>query len=363
MKKVLFFTNMPSPYRVQFFNLLGEKCDLHVIFERSVANWRDASWLSNAYKNFTPHFLKNHARTKKGSFSPDVIKKYKKLRPDITIVCDISSASGILLLSHLIRKKQSYCIEGDGAFDEDCPFYKAHLKKRFFKHADKLLYTSEAHRNYYLRFGARQDQLLWYPFSSVLDSQIILESEAIKLRAEKSANDPFIFVSVGRFLDWKNFETAIKAFGKANIPNSRFVLIGGTPLPSYTKIIEENHINNVTFLPFMQQDKLFDFMKHADCFVFPSKHDIWGLVINEAAANGLPIIASVGTLSAVEISKHTDGIILFDTMDVDQLSKAMIEMINKKDLTPYSLSNIHAAHRYTIEAMAKAHIEIFELNK
>lgn len=34
MKKVLIITNIPSPYRVEFFNQLGKKCDLTVLFEK-----------------------------------------------------------------------------------------------------------------------------------------------------------------------------------------------------------------------------------------------------------------------------------------------------------------------------------------
>ena len=44
--KVLFITNIPSPYRVDFFNELGKMCDLTVLFERKDALDRDTKWLS-----------------------------------------------------------------------------------------------------------------------------------------------------------------------------------------------------------------------------------------------------------------------------------------------------------------------------
>ena len=38
MKKVLLVTNIPSPYRVDFFDELGKLCDLTVVYERKNAS-------------------------------------------------------------------------------------------------------------------------------------------------------------------------------------------------------------------------------------------------------------------------------------------------------------------------------------
>ena len=35
--KVLFLANVPSPYRVDFFNELGKYCDLTVLFEKATS--------------------------------------------------------------------------------------------------------------------------------------------------------------------------------------------------------------------------------------------------------------------------------------------------------------------------------------
>lgn len=38
---VMSLTNIPSPYRVKFFNELGTKCDLTVVFEKRSSSERD----------------------------------------------------------------------------------------------------------------------------------------------------------------------------------------------------------------------------------------------------------------------------------------------------------------------------------
>ena len=42
--KILFLTNIPSPYRVDFFNELGKLCDLTVLFEKQIAQDREKQW-------------------------------------------------------------------------------------------------------------------------------------------------------------------------------------------------------------------------------------------------------------------------------------------------------------------------------
>ena len=55
--KVLFITNVPSPYRVDFFEELGKSVDLTVVFERIYAKDREKIWHKLNFKNFKAYFL------------------------------------------------------------------------------------------------------------------------------------------------------------------------------------------------------------------------------------------------------------------------------------------------------------------
>lgn len=57
-KKVLFTTNLPAPYSVEFFNNLAQFYDLTVIFERTNAADRDKSWERYGAVQFEPFFYR-----------------------------------------------------------------------------------------------------------------------------------------------------------------------------------------------------------------------------------------------------------------------------------------------------------------
>lgn len=66
--KVLYLTNIHNPYRDEFFELLGLKCDLTVLFEERCDSARDGSWSENAHaRNYRELFLPEGDR---GPISP-----------------------------------------------------------------------------------------------------------------------------------------------------------------------------------------------------------------------------------------------------------------------------------------------------
>ena len=58
LKKVLFITNIPAPYRIDFYNELGKHCELTVIFEAKRAPGITFNWKENTISNFKAIFLK-----------------------------------------------------------------------------------------------------------------------------------------------------------------------------------------------------------------------------------------------------------------------------------------------------------------
>ena len=114
--KILYLTNIPSPYRMDYFNELGKYCDLTVIFERKGHKTRDKSWQHFCIKYFNGIFLKGPEIGTYEKLGLEVIKYLKRGLYDYIVVTDMSSITGMVAIFWMRLRKINYCIEGDGAF-------------------------------------------------------------------------------------------------------------------------------------------------------------------------------------------------------------------------------------------------------
>ena len=112
--KVLFMTNVPSPYRVDFFYELGKYCDLTVLFETNTAKSRDASWKTDEFLNFKGVFLKGIKVGEAESFSLNVMPYLSKKKYDIIVVGMYSSPTGMIAIEYMKLKKIPFVISSDG---------------------------------------------------------------------------------------------------------------------------------------------------------------------------------------------------------------------------------------------------------
>jgi glycosyltransferase involved in cell wall biosynthesis len=91
-----------------------------------------------------------------------------------------------------------------------------------------------------------------------------------------------IWLYAGRVAIEKN----IKAFLELDLPGTKWVVGGGPQL----KELKRNHAE-VRFFGSVDTEELSRRYAEADCFVFPSRTDTFGLVMVEALASGVPVAA------------------------------------------------------------------------
>jgi glycosyltransferase involved in cell wall biosynthesis len=108
-----------------------------------------------------------------------------------------------------------------------------------------------------------------------------------------------VFLAAGRLVQRKGFDLLLKAW--KGLPQecktkNRLVLVGsGEERDSLHEQAARDRIPGIIFIDAQPADELARYYACADVFVFPSLVDVWGLVVNEAMACGLPVLASCFT--------------------------------------------------------------------
>ena len=320
--KILWLTNIPSPYRVDFFNELGKKCELTVLFEKFESKERDPSWKNYKFTNFNGIILKGLSYSVDKAICLNVLK-YLNKKYDYIIVSNIATLTGIIAIEYMKLHKIHYCIETDGGFAKSGKGIKEKYKKHLIKNAEIYFSTSKENDNYFIKYGAKPNRIIRYPFTSIKKSDILNEcinyNEKKKIKEKLKITEEKVILSVGRFIHNKGYDILINAI-KGIDKNIGIYIIGGKPTKEYIYLKEAYHLNNLHFVEFKVKENLRNYYKIADIFVLPTRSDVWGLVINEAMANGLPIITTNKCIAGLELIEDGKNGYIVETENVEELS-------------------------------------------
>jgi glycosyltransferase involved in cell wall biosynthesis len=137
-------------------------------------------------------------------------------------------------------------------------------------------------------------------------------SEArIAIRKELGVGDEFVWLAVGRFQPAKDYPTMIAAFARvARSSTSRLILVGQGPLRGEVETLSraEGIEERVRFLGVRRDVP--DLMSGADGYVLSSAWEGMPVVLLEAAAVGLPIVATrVGGVAEVVEDRVTGSLV------------------------------------------------------
>lgn len=130
------------------------------------------------------------------------------------------------------------------------------------------------------------------------------------------------FLYVGRFVEVKNLKFLISVFNE--LPQFELFLVG---FGEQEQELKEMAGNNVTFIGAIENKKLSAIYQQMDVFVLPSKSEPWGLVVEEALNNGIPVIVSDRVGCAEEIINDSNGIV-FHLNDPESLKESIIKISN-----------------------------------
>ena len=337
--RVALLTEIISPYRIPVFNALARHngIDLHVIF-LAETDPTQRQWL--VYKDeidFSYEVLPAcrwrwggwHVLLNRGMESA-----LDSFRPN-SILCGGYNHPAFLqalIWAKFHRAHFAAWIESTGQ-DQRSPTLLAQLIKQWFiRNCNSFAVPGKSSFEYVRSMGAPAERIHTAP--NAVDNQrfaalarLIREREA-QCRAELGL-PPRYFLYAGRIIPEKGVFQLLEAYTRL-APESRaavgLVFVGeGSAKKELISIMKASKVcpGAVVFPGFAQRDQLAAFYALAEALVFPTCSDPWGLVVNEAMACGLPIIATdIAGCTADLVQNGQNGYVV-PAAHVDKLAEAM----------------------------------------
>lgn len=163
--------------------------------------------------------------------------------------------------------------------------------------------------------------------------------------AERPRGDrPFRFLFIGSITARKGVPLLLEAWRKLKPANAELVFAG--PISPRVQPLLPN-LPGVTFLGKKPHSELPALVRESDVLVFPSYFEGFGLVVLEAMAGGLPVIASDATVGSDVITDGEDGF-LMRAGDDDGLCRALETALTEADkIRDMGRAARRTAERYT----------------
>ena len=340
---VLMLSNAPAPYRIPLFNeiqreLLTRASVPLIVYFASPASgtrlWTVA--LDEALFEFVIGEPEHSHDAAAGEFQRHsyrgLLALIRRRKPGLVLVDGFSPGATKVALSARISNVR-YGLWGGPIDDPGGPLAGARrLQRRFVTAGARgaIAHSTQA-KNYLIGLGMPADHIT-LAFNTVDTNYFRPGDEP----AQACKARPFHFVSIGTLNDRKRFDRLISAAARLRQKTADFLVsIAGTG-PDAEKLkqqIQDDELEQqVVLLGHLSQQAVLELLQQADAFVFPTGHDIWGLVLSEAMAVGLPVISSIDAAATNDLVEdgHNGYAVDFDRSN--KVAMLMEEMVRDREL-------------------------------
>ncbi len=354
MKKIAIISSHPIQYNAPLFAMLSkeENIDLRVFYtwgeDALNAKYdpdfqKTIKWDIPLLEGYNYQFLENTSKEAgshhfSGIVNPTLTQEIESWGADIVWVWGWSFNSHLKALRYFKRKKELWFRGDSTLIDEPQGLTIKKILRRIFlrwiySHVDKAFYVGTHNKEYYIRHGLKESQLVYAPHAidnkrfEDIDGELN-EKALLWRRSLGIQDDQKVLLFAGKFEPKKNPKFIISEIEKlADIRQFKVILVGNGPLEAELKSIANDRC---IFLPFQNQKIMPLVYRMGDIFILPSTGpgETWGLAINEALASGIPVIASSKCGGAINLINKGSGVII-DIFKSNILDKAIKQILSE----------------------------------
>jgi peptidoglycan/xylan/chitin deacetylase (PgdA/CDA1 family) len=169
----------------------------------------------------------------------------------------------------------------------------------------------------------------------------------LPIATEPADGQPLQFLTCCQMIHRKGLDILLKACEELKDMNWRLTLVGDGPLRLKLGREFSRHFSReqVNFIGEVAYEKRYEAFAGQHIFVFPSRWDGWGMVVPEALAAGLPVVATDQVISAHEFVRNGVNGFIVPANDPSALADKMSYFISY----PERISEMALAARQSLE--------------
>lgn len=285
----------------------------------------------------------------------------KKQKVNAVILAGCASFLHLWLIKRLHAAKIPIFLRGDSNIMGDPNqwvlrrWFKRRVLKWVLDRCDGVMPFGQYGRHYFEKYGADLSRSYLVPHEP--DYRFFQEIDAERLADFRTKHglspERRYLLSCSRLIRSKRVDLLIDSFAAIadKHPEWDLLMVGDGPLRKrLQKRVPESFRNRVKWLGFCQVEDTRSAFHASDVFVLASDFEPWAVVINEAAAAGLVIVASDIVGAAREIVEDRVNGRIFRSGDVSSLSAALSDVMNVKNYSQYQQQVIPVLERWRTKA-------------
>ena len=336
----------PTPYRSPLFDLIAARPEVELTVIYAAETVAERTWSIEL----------RHVAVFLGGFSlpgvrklfhheypvtPGIARELRRARPDVVVASGWSTFSSqaavlwsrkndvpylLLVESHDLGVRTGWRRAVHHAY-----------VPRLVRNAAGILVLGSAARTAMLARGAEPGRVRIFANTVDVESRIErateLEARRAELREELGLSESDIIVlSVARLGAEKGLDTLIEAVGRLDVPGVAVLLVGDGPRRRSLEDLARKRGVRLVLTGNLPWPRVEEAYCAADVFALLSRRETWGVVVNEAAASGLPLVLSDQVGAAYDLLRHGENGFLVGVADAGAAAGALHTLASDKAL-------------------------------
>ena len=344
--KLVLVTEIIAPYRIPVFNALAQRpeLDLRVIFlsenDPTLRQWRvykdEIKFKYEVLPSWRRRLGRYNLLLNRGMRSA-----LNRIQPDVLLCGGYNYLASWTAAYWAKAHRVPFLLWSESTALDRRRKYPAveALKSRFLNLCIAFVVPGKSSRNYLKDLGIAEERIVAAP--NAVDNALYSNSAEAARRDESQVRSRHrlplrYFLYVGRIEKEKGIYDLLDAYAQLKPAlRAEVGLVFAGEGSDYGELVEQSskiQPGTIRFLGFTHREELPAVYALADGLIFPTRSDPWGLVVNEAMACSLPIIASSVAGCTLDLVQDRWNGFVVRPADVPELAAAMESLAESSEL-------------------------------